>query len=217
LGVTASGETGKVWQDLQTTATGSPYRYTSIAADETFGRNWLSIGIGRLDERDSLLGGRMTGVLGGGGASTTFLDAEARHNFGAGWVGTLAGRRGWTSFAGGKFQTGAYSFDLTKLGVLGKDDSFGVRVAQPLRVEHGGLAMMLPTSYDYATATATDTLSRMSLSPSGRELDAELSYGASLLGGNAWLGGNLYYRRDPGHIASVPDDKGAAIRFSLGF
>ena len=76
---------------------------------------------------------------------------------------------------------------------------------------------MLPTSYDYLTGAATDTLSTMSLSPSGRELDAELSYGASLLGGNAWLGGNLYLRRQPGNIASLPDDKGAAIRFSLGF
>jgi hypothetical protein len=76
---------------------------------------------------------------------------------------------------------------------------------------------MLPTSYDYSTGIATDTLSRMSLSPSGREVDAELSYGSALLGGNAWIGGNLYYRRQPGHIASVPDDKGAAIRFSLGF
>ena len=77
--------------------------------------------------------------------------------------------------------------------------------------------MMLPTAYDYVTETATNSLSRMSLSPSGRELDAELSYGTNLLGGNAWLGGNLFYRRQPGHIASAPDDAGAAIRFSLGF
>jgi hypothetical protein len=48
-------------------------------------------------------------------------------------------------------------------------------------------------------------------------VDAELSYGATLLSGNAWLGGNLFYRRQPGHIASLPDDKGAAIRFTLGF
>jgi hypothetical protein len=65
--------------------------------------------------------------------------------------------------------------------------------------------------------TATDTLSRLSLAPSGREVDGELSYGASLLGGNGWVGGNLFYRRQPGHIASLPDDQGAAIRFSLGF
>ena len=57
----------------------------------------------------------------------------------------------------------------------------------------------------------------MSLSPSGREVDGELSYGRSWMDGNAWFGGNLFYRRDPGHIANSPDDLGAAIRFSLGF
>ena len=39
----------------------------------------------------------------------------------------------------------------------------------------------------------------------------------NLLDGKAWLGGNLFYRRQPGHIADAPDDAGAAIRFSLGF
>jgi hypothetical protein len=55
------------------------------------------------------------------------------------------------------------------------------------------------------------------MSPSGREIDAELSYGSTLLDGNAWFGGNLYYRRQPGHIANAPGDAGAAIRFTLGF
>jgi hypothetical protein len=216
-GFTISGETGNVWQDVKTTATGSPYRFTSITADRSFGPNWLSVGVSRLEEKQTLLGGRLSATLGGGGATTMFLDAEARHDFGGGWSGTLTARRGWTDFTGGKFETGAYGFDLAKLGVVGKSDSLGLRIAQPLRVEHGGVAMMLPTSYDYSTGTATDTLSRLSLTPSGREVDAELSYGASLLNGNAWLGANLFYRCQPGHIASLPDDKGAAIRFSLGF
>jgi len=92
-----------------------------------------------------------------------------------------------------------------------------LRIAQPLRVEHGGFAMLLPTSYDYSTETATSSLSRYSLTPSGREVDAELSYGSSLLDGNAWIGGNLFARRQPGHIANSKDDVGAAIRFTLGF
>jgi hypothetical protein len=216
-GVTFSGETGDVWQDVKTSATGSPYRFASVAADRSFGRNWLSLGLSRLEEKQSLLGGRLSNVLGGGGATTMFLDAEARHDFGGGWASTLTARRGWTDFAAGKFQTGAYAFDIAKLGILSDRDSIGFRVAQPLRVERGGFAMMLPTSYDYVTATASDSLSRMSLTPSGREVDAELSYGSRLLGGNAWVGGNLFYRRQPGHIASSPDDAGAALRFSLGF
>jgi len=164
-----------------------------------------------------LLGGRMSDVLGGGGASSLFLDSEAQRELGSGWSATLSARRGWTTFNGGKFQTGAYGFDLAKAGVLGSSDRLGFRIAQPLRVESGGFSLMLPTSYDYATGTATNSLSRMSLSPKGREIDGEVSYGRTWLDGNAWLGGNLFYRRDPGHFANSPDDVGAAIRFSLGW
>jgi hypothetical protein len=203
---------------VQTSATGSPYRWTSVAVDRRFGPTWLQFGLSRLDERQTLLGGRMTSVLGGGGGSSSlFLDSEARHDFGRGWSATLTARRGWTDFAGGKFQTDAYAFDLAKLGVLGSNDTLAFRIAQPLRVEHGGFAMMLPTSYDYATQTATDSLTTMSLRPTGREVDGEFSYGSTLLDGNAWLGGNLFFRRDPGHIANSPNDVGAAVRFSLGF
>ena len=60
VGVTVSGETGNVWQDVKTSATGSPYRYTSVAADRSFGRNWVSVGMSRLEEKQSLLGGRMS-------------------------------------------------------------------------------------------------------------------------------------------------------------
>ncbi|HEX6073029.1 MAG TPA: S8 family peptidase [Sphingomicrobium sp.] len=216
-GVTVSGETGNVWQELRTSATGSPYRWTSVAVDRSFGGSWLSAGVSRLEEKQTLLGGRMGAALGGGGSTTMFVDLEARRQFGNGWSAGLSARRGWTDFAAGRFRTGAYGFDLAKTGVLGSGDRLGFRIAQPLRIERGGFAAWLPTGYDYATETATSALTRLSLSPSGRELDGELSYGSRLLGGNAWFGGNLFYRRQPGHIAGADDDMGAAIRFTLGF
>ena len=61
-------------------------------------------------------------ALGGGGAKTMFLDLEARREFGRGWSAGLTARRGWTSFAAGNFQTGAYGFDVAKRGVLGDSD-----------------------------------------------------------------------------------------------
>ena len=153
----------------------------------------------------------------GGGSSSTFLDAEARHDFGGGWNAALTARRGWTNFAAGSFQTGAYGFDIGKTGLFGANDRIGARLSQPLRVENGGFAMLLPTAYDYSTGLATNSWSVMSLKPNGREVDGELSYGSSLLGGNAWLGGNLFYRNHPGHIADAAPDAGAAVRFTLGF
>jgi hypothetical protein len=217
VALTISGETGNVWQDIRTSATGSPYRWTSVAVDRSFGSNWLSAGIGNLNEKQTLLGGRMGNSLGGGGASTMFLDLEARRDIGNGWSASVSGRRGWTSFAGGQFQSGAYGFDLTKLGLFGASDRLGLRLSQPLRIERGGFAMLLPTAYDYGTQTATNSLVTYSLAPSGREVDAELSYGSTVLSGGGWIGGNLFMRRQPGHFAAADDDYGAAIRFSLGF
>jgi len=166
-GVTVSSESGNVWQETRNSAYGSPYRYTSMALDRTFGSSWLSAGLSRLEEKQTLLGGRMSGVLGGGGATTTFLDIEARRTFGNGWSAGLSARRGWTDFAAGKFQTGAYGVDVTKLNVLGDGDRLGLRVSQPLRIEHGGFAMLLPTAYDYATETATDTFTLRAVPSTG--------------------------------------------------
>jgi subtilisin family serine protease len=214
--LTISGESGEVTGEQRTLAYGSPYRWTAFSLDRRFGKQWLSLGLGRLEEQRSLLGGRMDGLLGGGGAGTTFLDLEARRDLGAGWSAGVTARRGWTSFAGGRFTTGAYAMDVAASDLLADGDRFGLRLSQPLRIDGGGFAMTLPTSFDYAGMTPGYSIVRSSLVPRGRELDAELSYGRRWLA-NGWVGGNLFYRRQPGHVQAAAPDAGAAVRFSLGF
>jgi hypothetical protein len=217
FGVTFAGESGQVRNALRPNADSSPYRWASLALDRKLGGTWLSAGISRLQETQTVLGGRMDALLGGGGATSMFLDVQARRQLGSGLSAGVTARRGWTDFASGKFGTAAYSLDVTKTGVLGAGDRIGLRFAQPLRVESGGFAMLLPTSYDYLTATATNSLQRYSMRPSGREVDAELSYSASVLGDMGWLSANLFARKDPGHIAGAAPDVGSAVRFSLSF
>ncbi len=214
VAVTASSESGEVWRDAPATAAGSPYRWTSVAFDRDFGKTWLSAGISRLDEKNTVLGGRLGEAFGGGGSDSLFIDVEVRRRIGDGWLATASARRGWTSFNGGGFQTAGYAFDVQKSGLLRAGDRLGLRLAQPLRVEKGGIGMLLPTSYDYATETAGKSWSTLSFSPSGREIDAELSYGTPLARG--WLGGNFFARRQPGHVESADADVGGAIRFTLG-
>jgi hypothetical protein len=217
-GVTVATEQGRAWQrgQRQELDDSRHYSWTSMSLDRRFGsQTWASIGLSRLNEQQSLLGGRLGSLFGGPGSSTMFIDLEARQGFGDGWSAAVMARRGWTEFSGGKLQTAAYSFDLSKYGLLTVGDRIGFRVAQPLRVEQGGIAMMLPTSYDYKSERATNTLQYLSFSPSGREIDAELSYSTSL--GRGWLGTNLFVRRQPGHVASADPDMGAAIRYSLDF
>lgn len=126
----------------------------------------------------------------------------------------LDARRGWTRFAGGALTTGAYALDLSRSGLWDASDRLGLRLAQPLRVDGGGLELHVGTSYDYATETAAFGWQRIGLTPSGRELIGEVGYDRNLWGGR--IGANVYYRRHPGHIAGVDADRGAAIRFSRG-
>ena len=217
VAVTVAGENGSVWNEVRTSATDSPYQLATVSVDKKLGSTWLSAGLSRLDEKQTLLGGRMSGALGGGGSKSMFLDVEARRELGNGFSAGVMARHGWTDFAAGRFQTDAFAFDLAKNGLFNSNDRLGFRVSQPLRVSNGGFAMLLPTSYDYETETATDSWRTYSLTPSGREIDAEVSYGSSLWNGSGWLGGNLFMRRQPGHVASADNDYGAAIRFTLGF
>lgn len=216
VGVTLSSERGEVWQDVRSTATGSPYSWTSLAVDRNLGRTWVSAGLSRLSEKQTLLGGRMGPLFGGGGSDSLFLDLEARRSLGAGVTAAAMARRGWTDFATGRFESAAYAFDVSKQGLFGPADRLGFRLSQPLRIASGGLAMTLPTAYSYETETPAMSLERFSLSPRGREIDAELSYGSPVLG-SGWLGTNLFVRRQPGHFAAADADVGGAVRFTLGF
>ena len=215
-GATVSSEQGKVWQEKRLAGDNAPYRSMSITLDRHFGDDgWGSIGLSRLEEKETLLGGRLGSLYGSGGSSSLFLDMEARRNLGSGWSATIMGRRGWTEFSTGEFTTAAYSFDLAKYGLLRSADRLGFRIAQPLRVESGGMSMLLPTGYDYASGTVTRSVDRLDFTPSGRELDAELSYSTTV--GKGWLGANIFARREPGHVDSADPDLGAAIRYTLGF
>ena len=94
-------------------------------------------------------------------------------------------------------------------------DSLGLRIAQPLRVASGGISLNLPTAYSYATEAATYELVPLSLAPRGRELDTELAWRGALWGGNA--SASVFARFNPGNVASLPLDKGVAVRWNTGF
>jgi hypothetical protein len=99
--------------------------------------------------------------------------------------------------------------------LLVAQDQLALRLAQPLRVESGGLMINAPVGYDYATLMATSGRILLPLMPVGREHVVEAAWSAPAFGGRLTL--NSYWRDQPGHIASASDDLGAAVRFNLGF
>ena len=201
----------------------SGYSSAGVTLDRRFGNLAAALTATRLHEVDTVLGARFGSGLGAGRATSYFVDAAARWSMGAGWSFGGNWRQGWTmadargGLAGsGRLTTNAFSADIGKDGVFGRSDTFGLRFAQPLRVEHGGLNLTLPTDYDYTSGAVTAWSSeRLNLAPTGRELDVEARY-AFLLWGGA-LQTNLYWRRDPGNYAAIGNDAGVALRWSSSF
>ncbi|WP_114952917.1 S8 family peptidase [Sphingosinicella terrae] len=198
------------------------YSLAAMTADRRIGRWNLSLGLSRLGEAQTVLGGRF--AFAPGGSTSYFADAVAGYRLGADWDARASYRRGWTTMpggaglvAGGRLSTDAWSLDLGRSHAFAAGDRLAFRVMQPLRVRGGGYLLNAPVSYDYGDLSVGYERRTFGLAPTGREIDFEAAYGVSLLGGAGYAGVNAFLRREPGHIEAMPNDLGAAMRFSLSF
>ena len=229
-GLTASAQAGRVLSDaplgvferLRSERQKEAMASFGLTADRRFGPLSAVLGLSWLAEDSTILGARFHDALGGRGADTLFLDAEAGWAIAPGWRVAGAFRQGWSRARGGgviaagsQFASRGWSVDMERQGVLGAKDRLGFRLAQPLRVERGGLNLDLPIAYDYTSATATYAITRLNLAPQGREVMGEVTWGGPLWAG--WGSAGVFYRREPGHYAALPDDKGMAIRWQGAF
>ncbi|MBV7266189.1 S8 family peptidase [Erythrobacter ani] len=229
-GVTFAAESGRAWLGDNRRSNDVVYgvrerrRTTtfSLAADRDFGETGTAIGLTWLSEKETLLGGHFNSALGLAGADTLYLDADIVQRMGRKWRAGMAFRGGMTRPRGGALIGGgsqliseAWSIDLSRTGNFTVNDTVGLRVSQPLRVSGGGLDLDLPVAYDYASERPIIGRQRLSLSPEGRELMSELTWGGPLLFGYARA--SAFYRIEPGHFAAAPDDMGAIVTFSTSF
>ena len=216
---------GVRWQDdpVLRYRSGRDSRYQRIGAawDGRFGAARAALGGSWLRESDSLLGARLGPVFGSGGATSLVGDASIGIELANGWNLSGAWRQMWTRpdrgglVAGGALWASAFSVDVARTTLFRPGDRAALRFAQPMRVARGGIDLMLPVAHDYASGRTDFGRRSYNLAPTGRELVVEASYAFSLLGGD--LVANSWWRKDPGHIAALPDDRGAALRFTMGF
>ncbi|WEK47929.1 MAG: S8 family serine peptidase [Candidatus Andeanibacterium colombiense] len=229
-GLTVAGTSGqvlsgnRVWLLNQTfgSRTDDAVSHMVFTADRRWGGLQATLGLDWMDEQRTVLGGRFHQAFGGGGAQTMFVDATANWEFAPGLRLGAAFRNGWTYpqtssviESGSVIQSRAWSLDVEKRGVFAADDGIALRVSQPLRVESGGLNLSLPVAYSYDTESATMGTIPLSLTPDGREIMSELAWHGSVWGGGA--SASLFFRRDPGNYATLPDDAGVALRWRTGF
>ncbi|MDE2596759.1 MAG: S8 family serine peptidase [Sphingomonadales bacterium] len=194
----------------------------ALALDRRFGALDAMLGASWLGEQRTVLGAQLHDGFGARGADSLFLDAAlgwqaAEHlRLGAAW------RQGYTHariaglVAGGStLRSNGWALDVARTDLFQPGDSLALRVSQPLRVARGGLNLNLPSAWSYDTLTATTGLRRLSLAPTGREVTGELAWRGALWGGAA--SASLYLRKDPGHYARLPNDKGVALSWATGF
>ncbi|ODU21824.1 MAG: hypothetical protein ABS87_05360 [Sphingomonas sp. SCN 67-18] len=198
------------------------YASAAFGVDRRFGPLLLGASATNLVEKETVLGASFGPAFGGGRGNSWFVDLQAGWALGGGWTLDASIRQGWTRVGAGGVVEGAallrsnaFALDLSATALLDPTDRFGFRLSQPLRVSAGGFDVALPTGYDYDSGVTAITVQRLNLAPDGREVDAEASYARDALGGR--INANLFYRRDPGNYAAMPDDLGAAVRFTASF
>lgn len=201
-----------------------PARYQSaeVGVTAVAGPLLASLAGEMVNEEGSLLGARLAPAFGGQSARSMFAEARLAIEPAEGFTLSGGWRRGWTRAAaggalvnGGMLKSESWSADASLRNVLALGDVGGLRFSTPLRVTRSRFDLTLPVAYDWQSGLVETRTSRLDLSPTGRERNAELVYGLSLAGG--WVDGHLYWRRDAGNIAAMPDDFGSALRWTVGF
>ena len=173
-------------------------------------------------EDETILGARFADFIGRNGARSLFVDGSAELRLGRDWALGASWRQGWT-YANGSasltneslLKSNAFSFDVARANTFAIGDRLAFRIAQPLRVTRGGLALNVPVAYDYSTLTSTFGVRRFSLAPTGREIASEASWILPLSGG--YFSSNIFWRQEPGHFKTAPDDVGVAFRLQFDF
>jgi len=199
-----------------------PYANVGVSLDRQVGPARMALGANWMREDETILGARFANFIGRGGARSLFMDGNLEADLGQGWAVGTSWRQGWTYANEGSSLTGqsllksnAFSFDIMRANAIAHGDRLAFRIAQPLRVTSGGLALNVPIAYDYATLTPTFGIRQFSLAPQGREIASEVAWVVPINGG--YFSSNLFWRQEPGHFETAPDDIGVAFRLQLDF
>jgi hypothetical protein len=193
-------------------------------------RSWraghaVSLQLGSVDERQSLLASEAGGALGlPEGARTTFLGLTGRLAladrlalFGQGSVGlTDPGAAGQGLLEKvSALRSSSFALGLSGRDLLTENDRLTLAVAQPLRVDAGSAVLDRPVGRSFDGRILRQA-GRVDLAPEGREIDLELGYRLAL-GDGQELGLNWLTQLEPSHRQGAGPEHAVAIRLRAGF
>ena len=182
----------------------------------------VALQAGWLREAGRLAGSRPSGAFGELDAGAGFLGLAAHRRLGARWT-ALISAHGGLSRAGAQGRgllhdlsplwTSAFGVGLVGEGIGHARGRLALRVSQPLRVEAGAARLRWPTGRSRDRQALLEE-TRLQLTPSGRQLDLELSWSRPWQGGHAYLA--ALGSRDAGHVRGA-GDFALLLRYRRGF
>ncbi|MGI9229621.1 MAG: S8 family peptidase [Gammaproteobacteria bacterium] len=206
----------RVADDSRATGTLAEYRVTD---NESSG---LAVQAGWLMEPQRLAGSRPDGAFGALGSSTSFMGISAHHRAADRWTLFASAHAGMSQV---QMQNQGVLQDVSALwsstlgiGIVGEEiinteDRLALRFSQPLRVESGD-ARLRWTSGRTRDRQVQIEQAALDLTPSGRQLDLELTYSRPWKGGLAWLA--MLASHQPGHTRGK-HDFALLMRYSSDF
>jgi len=216
---------GMIDQSEGTEAVAGDARMGEVALTRRFaGGAVLTAGFSDVDEREGFLGSGAGGGFAVEGANSRFYVLGGRVPIGAGaeLLGsyTLArtdmvadGTSLLSDWSGARAD--AFGIGIVKHDVPGTGGRIGLLAGQPLRVNSASARLTLPVGYDL-DKTVVQESERVSLVPTGREIDVQLAYDKSV-GARGNFSGWLMMQMEPGHDADAAPAYALGLRFGTSF
>ncbi len=184
----------------------------------------LTARFSHVDERSGFLGSDADGGFSVEGANSRFYVLGGRLPLGAGvellgsyTLGTTDMTADGTSLLSdwSGARADAFGLGIVKDNALGTGGRIGFLAGQPLRVNAASANLTVPVDYQL-DKTVVQASERVSLVPTGREIDLQIAYDRTIgIQGN--LSGWLMMQLEPGHDAEAPPAYGIGVRFATAF
>ncbi len=184
----------------------------------------LRAGLAAIDETGGFLGSEAAGGFALEGASSRVYTMGGTMPLGGGFAllgnyavleaSMAAGGAGllddWSTV-----RADAFGFGVVRRGVFGAADRIGLLAGQPLRVYEAQATLTVPVDYGPDKSVVQES-GRVSLVPTGRELDIQLAYDTPVSSA-ARLSGWLMMQLEPGHVADAGPAYAIGMRFRASF
>ncbi len=188
----------------------------------------ISIQAGMVREDSSFLGISPSGAIGAASqVGTWFAGLNTHMRLGTNWHGLLAMYGGITkpdlSTAVSEASllniddnlfSSSFAVGLNGRSLWQQNDSLGLFITQPLRIEQGDASLRIPVGRTLGKQVVYDDL-LLGLEPDAREYRLEVNYGFDL--GPVRAGVSVHYIQNPGHSKLVGDAVNSTVNVSMRF